>query len=99
MTDSTAVEILDGYWSPAISAISFRDGGLVRCVSDEDDYVFEVHARHGSFLVGGDDGNLRVTDLVIEGSGNVFWQYYNVSYPELPPLIWAGVKTFGSLSS
>lgn len=54
MTDSTVVEILDGYWSPAISSLSPQDRGLIRCGSDGDNYVFEVHARHGSFLVAGE---------------------------------------------
>lgn len=81
-------------WSPAVSLW----GELIHCGLDEtgDDYVFEIHARHGSFYVkqGIDEPRLNVTDLVIEGSGNVYWRTHSISYPEFPTLDWEGVKTF-----
>lgn len=92
LTDSTVVKSTSESWSPTIS---FRGNGLIYCESDGDDYVFEIHARHGSFLIERDDReSFYVTDIVIEGSGYAYWQYDSVSYPVSSSLTWAGLKTF-----
>ncbi len=91
MADSTVVES-NGYWSPYVSFWN----PLIHCGSDEDGYVFEVHARHGSFYVNpdGDEPVVYVTDIIMEGSGDAYWCHHNVSYPTAPSLTWKGVKTF-----
>ncbi len=91
LTDSTIVES-NGSWSPVRSFWY----PLIHCGSDEDGYVFEVHARHGSFYVkpDGDEPVVYVTDLVIEGSGGAYWQWNTVSYPAHASSYWAGEKTF-----
>ena len=94
LTDSTLVESTGEGWCPAVS---LRGNGLIHCGSDEteNDYIFEIHALHGSFLVKQEEGKyLDVTGLVIEGSGYAFWQYDIVSYPAFPSLTWRGLKTF-----
>ena len=91
LTNSTVVKsngswyLLSSFWPP-----------LIQCESDEEGYVFEIHARHGSFYVkqDGDEPAVYVADLVIEGSGDAYWYYYNVSYPAHASSYWAGEKTF-----
>ncbi len=87
LIDSDAVQPADS-WSPAVS---FWGDGLIRCESDGEEFVFEIHACDGSFFV--QDGNepRRVSDLVIDGAGDAYWQYWSASDPVTP---WAGTKTF-----
>lgn len=90
MVDSMMVEPGDS-WSPLRSLV---EDGLIHCTAGEDDYIFELYARDGSFLVlQGDGETQRVADLTIEGSGYAYWEYFSASAPDAVSH-WEGTKTF-----
>lgn len=88
MVDSMMVEPGDS-WSPLRSLV---ENGLIHCTAGEDDYIFELHACDGSFLVLQEDSETQyVVDLTIESSGYAYWKYFLA--PDAASR-WEGTKTF-----
>ena len=45
------------------------------CQSDDGKRIFELHAYKGSFYIAGEQGAEFVSDLVLEGGGEAYWEY------------------------